>query len=49
MVPDAEIKAEADKLKQRGDFTDPPDTLKDNQVSRPALFNVVGSWWLLWP
>ena len=32
VVPDAEIKAEADKLKQRGDFTDPPDTLKDNQV-----------------
>jgi hypothetical protein len=32
VVPDAEIKAEADKLKQRGDFTDPPDTVKDNQV-----------------
>jgi hypothetical protein len=31
VVPDAEIKAEADKLKQRGDFTDPPDTAKDNQ------------------
>ena len=38
VVPDAEIKAEADKLKQRGDFTDPPDTAKDNQVSWSSRF-----------
>lgn len=31
VIPDAEIDAEADKLKQRGDFTDPPSD-KDFQV-----------------
>jgi hypothetical protein len=40
VVPDAEINAEADKLKRRGDFTDPPDTAKDNQVGCCCLYSL---------